>query len=80
MESSRDQAPAAPAHPQTPAGGEEESRQPLLSPSKQLGHLHHLQKVTVRFKASAKRKVTLSLFPEESREKTSFRHFLSLEK
>lgn len=87
-ESSRDQAPAtaAPAQPQTPAGVEEESHQPWsfvstnsniparLSPPRHRGHLNHLQKVTVRCKASAKRKVTLSVsFLKESHEKKSFR-------
>ncbi|KAM7393313.1 hypothetical protein PAMA_008119 [Pampus argenteus] len=60
------------AQPQTPAGGEEGSQQPwssaafisknssipaLLSPPKHLRHLNHLQRVTLRCKASAKRKV-----------------------
>lgn len=83
-ESSRDQAPATatPAQSQRPAGVEEESHQPwsfvstnsnipaLLSPPRHRGHLNHLQKVTVRCKASAKRKVTLSVsFLKESCEK-----------
>ncbi|XP_070844684.1 cyclin-I [Chaetodon trifascialis] len=67
-ESSRDH-----AQPQTPDGREEGSQQPwssvstssstnsnipaLLSPPKHLHHLNHLQKVTLRCKASAKRKV-----------------------
>ncbi|XP_035523605.1 cyclin-I [Morone saxatilis] len=71
-ESSRDHTlvAAAPALPQTPAGREEGKQQPwtsvsstnsnipaLLSPPKLLRHLNHLQKVTLRCKASAKRKV-----------------------
>ncbi|KAM9338537.1 cyclin-I [Symphorus nematophorus] len=71
-ESSRDHAlvTAAPAQPQIPAGAEEGSQQPwssvsstnsnipaLLTPPKHLCHLNHLQKVTLRCKASAKRKV-----------------------
>nr|XP_046231688.1 cyclin-I [Scatophagus argus] len=73
-ESSRDHTPvtAAPAQPQTPAGGEEGSQEPwssvptssnnssdipaFLSPTKH-HHLNHLQKVTLRCKASTKRKV-----------------------
>lgn len=60
------------AQPQTPAGGEEGSQHPwsstfssstnssipaLLSPPKHLRHLNLLQRVTLRCKASAKRKV-----------------------
>lgn len=61
------------APPQTPAGGEEGSPQPwstlssssstnssipaLLSPPRHIRHPNHLQKVTLRCKASAKRKV-----------------------
>lgn len=70
-ESSRDHTfvTTSPAQPQTSAGVEEESQQPwssvstnsnihaLLSPPKHLRHLNHLQKVTLRFKASTKRKV-----------------------
>lgn len=71
-ESSRDHTlvTAAPSQPQTPAGREEGKQQPwtsvsstnsnipaLLSPPKHLRHLNHLQKVTLRCKASAKRKV-----------------------
>ncbi|XP_069579234.1 cyclin-I [Brachyistius frenatus] len=72
-ESSRDRALPAPDPPQTPAGGEEERQQPwscdasfssahssisaLLSPPKHLRPLNRLQKVTLRCKASAKRKV-----------------------
>ncbi|XP_070706380.1 cyclin-I [Pempheris klunzingeri] len=62
----------APTQPQIPAGGEEGSQLPwssissssinssgpaLLSPPKPLRHLNHLQRVTLRCKASAKRKV-----------------------
>ncbi|KAL7376594.1 hypothetical protein ABVT39_011400 [Epinephelus coioides] len=63
----------APSQLQTPAGGEEEGSQlpwnstcssatdssipALLSPPKHLRQLNHLQKVTLRCKASAKRKV-----------------------
>lgn len=72
-ESSRDHVTSA--QPQSTAGGgeEEDSQQPLsaisssadgsipalLSPPKHLHHLNHLQKVTLRCKASTKRKVTL---------------------
>lgn len=70
-ESARDHAhvTAPPAQPQTPAGGEEGSQQSwqpsstnssipaLLSPPKHPRHLNHLQRVTLRSKASAKRKV-----------------------
>ncbi|XP_023268408.1 cyclin-I [Seriola lalandi dorsalis] len=72
-ESSRNHAlvNTSPAQLQTPAGGEEGSPQPwssissstdssmptLLSPPKNLYHRNRLQKVTLRCKASAKRKV-----------------------
>uniref|UniRef100_A0A3Q3NBS9 Cyclin I n=1 Tax=Mastacembelus armatus TaxID=205130 RepID=A0A3Q3NBS9_9TELE len=72
-ESSRDHTVviASPVKLQTPAREEEESQQPwisvsnstdskipaLLSPTKHPHHFNHLQKVTMRCKASAKRKV-----------------------
>ncbi|XP_026195432.1 cyclin-I [Anabas testudineus] len=72
-ESSRDHDPliTSPAQPQTPAGEVEEGSQPvsavysftdssipaLLSPTKRIHHLNHLQRVTLRCKASTKRKV-----------------------
>ncbi|KAI3362559.1 hypothetical protein L3Q82_012265 [Scortum barcoo] len=54
-ESSRDHA-LVPTQPQTPTGGDG-SIPALLSPLKHLHHLNHLQKVTLRCKASAKRKL-----------------------
>lgn len=64
------------AQPQTPAGGQDGSAQPwssmafstnssvptLLSPPKHLYHCNRLQKVTLRCKASAKRKVTVTSY------------------
>ncbi|XP_029025736.1 cyclin-I [Betta splendens] len=73
MESSRDHSimVASPAQPQTPAGEVEEGNQQplstvystnrstsaLRSPPKPIHHLKHLQRVTLRCKASTKRKV-----------------------
>lgn len=74
-ESSRDHVTSAHPQSTADGGEEEESQQPLsvssssssadssipalLSPPKHLRHLNYLQKVTLRCKASTKRKVTL---------------------